>query len=184
MGVYSEHSAAVICQGLSSKTGDFRISYTKLCYLGVWGVSTEPSNCTNGELRLYGAVTTNQGRLEVCVNGAWGSVCDSQGVFTTNEAKVACRKLGKLQVEGIIQISCEYEQNRRFTFLDEVGVLDASAFGNPSGPIFLDKIQCSSEEDDLLHCDNTVVHMCTHQQDVGIICHREYFQTQLKTHVT
>ena len=58
------------------------------------------SNCSDGELRLSGAALTNQGRLEVCVNGAWGSVCDSQGVFTTDEAKVACRQLGILQVEG------------------------------------------------------------------------------------
>ena len=61
---------------------------------------TEASNCSDGELRLSGAALTNQGRLEVCVNGAWGSVCDSQGVFTTDEAKVACRQLGILQVEG------------------------------------------------------------------------------------
>ena len=58
------------------------------------------SNCSDGELRLSGAALTNQGRLEVCVNGAWGSVCDSQGVFTIDEAKVACRQLGILQVEG------------------------------------------------------------------------------------
>ena len=60
----------------------------------------EESNCSDGELRLSGAALTNQGRLEVCVNGAWGSVCDSQGVFTTDEATVACRQLGILQVEG------------------------------------------------------------------------------------
>ena len=64
------------------------------------GADTEASNCSDGELRLSGAALTNQGRLEVCVNGAWGSVCDSQGVFTTDEAKVACRQLGILQVEG------------------------------------------------------------------------------------
>ena len=34
------------------------------------------------------------------MSGAWGSVCDSEGVFTKDEAKVACRQLGKLQVEG------------------------------------------------------------------------------------
>ena len=65
------------------------------------GAGTEGSNCSDGELRLSGAALTNQGRLEVCVNGAWGSVCDSQGVFTTDEAKVACRQLGILQVEGL-----------------------------------------------------------------------------------
>ena len=58
------------------------------------------ANCSDGELRLSGAALTNQGRLEVCANRAWGSVCDSQGVFTTDEAKVACRQLGILQVEG------------------------------------------------------------------------------------
>ena len=62
--------------------------------------ATELSNCSNGELRLIGAATSNQGRLEVCMNGAWGSVCDSQGVFTKDEAKVACRQLDTLQVEG------------------------------------------------------------------------------------
>ena len=66
--------------------------------------STKSSKCNNGELRLSGAVTTNQGRLEACVNGAWGSVCDSQGVFSSDEAKVACRQLGKLQVEGMNKI--------------------------------------------------------------------------------
>ena len=63
-------------------------------------LSTSSSNCTHGALRLSGAITSNQGRLEVCMKGAWGSVCDSQGVFSTTEAKVACRQLGKLQIEG------------------------------------------------------------------------------------
>ena len=34
------------------------------------------------------------------MNSAWGSVCDSTGVFTSDEAKVVCRQLGILQVEG------------------------------------------------------------------------------------
>ena len=64
-------------------------------------MATEETNCTDGDLRLIGAMANNQGRLEVCMNRAWGSVCDSEGVFTTDEAKVACRQLGKLQVEGL-----------------------------------------------------------------------------------
>ena len=73
-------------------------------------IATEPSNCSDGELRLVGSVTTNQGRLEVCMNGAWGSICDSEGVFTKDEAKVACRQLGKLQVEGILAIFASYDE--------------------------------------------------------------------------
>ena len=34
------------------------------------------------------------------MNSVWGSVCDSVGVFTRDEAKVACRQLGILQVDG------------------------------------------------------------------------------------
>ena len=34
------------------------------------------------------------------MNSAWGSVCDSAGVFTSDEAKVVCRQLGILQVKG------------------------------------------------------------------------------------
>ena len=62
--------------------------------------ATQISNCTDSAIRLVGGNTSNQGRLEVCVNSAWGSVCDSAGVFTSDEAKVVCRQLGILQVEG------------------------------------------------------------------------------------
>ena len=58
------------------------------------------SSCNDGDLQLVGGITINQGRLEVCMNGAWGSVCDSEDIFTTDEAIVACRQLGLLQVEG------------------------------------------------------------------------------------
>ena len=96
-GTCTEHSAAVICQGTEGmKNNDIVILF---CWSHT-DPTTKPSNCNDGDLRLTGAVTTNQGRLEVCMNGAWGSVCDSQGLFTTDEAKVACRQLGKLQVEG------------------------------------------------------------------------------------
>ena len=96
-GLCAGHNAAVLCQSrliLFPK----KLICEYLFFLS--GVDTEASNCSDGELRLSGAALTNQGRLEVCVNGAWGSVCDSQGVFTTDEAKVACRQLGILQVEG------------------------------------------------------------------------------------
>ena len=63
-------------------------------------IATNFSLCTDGDVRLVGGSTFNQGRLEVCINDAWGSVCDSVGVFTRDEAKVACRQLGILQVEG------------------------------------------------------------------------------------
>ena len=39
-------------------------------------------------MRLVGSDDGDEGRLEVCVNSAWGSVCS--GEFDTNDASVAC----------------------------------------------------------------------------------------------
>ena len=65
------------------------------------GAALEFTSCTDGDIRLIGGNTTHQGRLEMCMNNAWGSVCDSLGIFSRDEAKVACRQLGILQVEGL-----------------------------------------------------------------------------------
>ena len=54
-------------------------------------------NCSHGDLRIASRTddTTarfSEGRLEVCVNGAWGTVCDYR--FGRHEAQVACDQLG------------------------------------------------------------------------------------------
>lgn len=48
--------------------------------------------CTNGEVRLAGGNTLYEGRVEVCQNQEWGTVC-SIGI-TPREASVVCRQLG------------------------------------------------------------------------------------------
>ena len=65
-------------------------------------VSTPYANCTNGELRLVGGANESEGRVEICINNAWGAVCDSG--FTKEEAKVVCRQLGLLQIEGSYEV--------------------------------------------------------------------------------
>ena len=41
--------------------------------------------------------TTYRGRLEICINFVWGSICDDS--FSTSDARVACRQLG-YEVDG------------------------------------------------------------------------------------
>lgn len=53
--------------------------------------STPMDNCADGDVRLVGGVNSTLGRLEVCINRAWGAVCNRR--FGTNEALVICQQL-------------------------------------------------------------------------------------------
>ena len=48
--------------------------------------------CTNGDIRIQGGSNRYEGRVEICNNNQWGTVCDDS--WGTLEARVACRQLG------------------------------------------------------------------------------------------
>ena len=50
--------------------------------------------CMNGDIRLNGRSNraTFEGRVEVCWNETWGTVCDN--LWSLFDAQVACRQLG------------------------------------------------------------------------------------------
>ena len=48
-------------------------------------------NCTTGALRLISGTTPNEGRVEICYNNQWGTVCDDY--WSNVDARVVCRQL-------------------------------------------------------------------------------------------
>ena len=56
--------------------------------------------CADGEVRLEGANYDNEGRVQICFNNTWGTVCDS--TWGINEASVVCDQLGFLQSGKIL----------------------------------------------------------------------------------
>ncbi|KAK3087601.1 hypothetical protein FSP39_008130 [Pinctada imbricata] len=101
-------------------------------------------------LRLVGGSSRYNGRLEVQVNGTWGTVCDDY--FTTNAAVVTCRMLG-YPTRGAYSLSRAY-------------------YGAGMGPIWLDDVKCSGNESSILQCSHRPLNStnCRHGEDVGVVC--------------
>ena len=54
--------------------------------------NTTGNVCTTGDLRLVGSSDQYQGRVEMCINNTWGTVCDDG--WSNTSAIVVCAQLG------------------------------------------------------------------------------------------
>lgn len=57
------------------------------------------TECTEGAVRLAGGPNRYEGRLEVCHEGLWGSVCNN-GWSAEIDGAVVCRQIGGLNATG------------------------------------------------------------------------------------
>lgn len=106
----------------------------------------------NGKVRLVGDEQghSDHGRVEIYVNGEWGTVCDDQ--WTIKNAAVVCQQLG-------FPYALKAAKNAEFGEGKNLRIL-------------LDDVQCEGTESSLLDCKHAGVgtHNCAHYEDAGVIC--------------
>ena len=59
-------------------------------------VTVVQSNCSDGDVRLVGGSNEYEGRVEICINQVWGTICSGSRFnrWGVTDGRVVCKQLG------------------------------------------------------------------------------------------
>ena len=126
-----------------------------------------------------GGANDMEGRVEVCYNNTWGTVCDD--FWDITDGDVACRQLGFFSgmfgrsfssfLHELSQ-SIHNKNIHRAIFVVALSVPGNAAFGQGTGAIYLDDVGCTGNESRLIDCPHFGIgsHNCGHGEDAGVVC--------------
>ncbi|XP_067321107.1 deleted in malignant brain tumors 1 protein-like [Anolis sagrei] len=111
--------------------------------------SGETASVVCSEVKLVNGPTPCSGRVEVFLNKTWGTVCDNG--WDLEDARVVCQEVG-----------CG----------EPLGATTGARFGQGSGPIWMDHVNCTGEEKVLKECpqEKSLNLTCDHRNDAGVEC--------------
>ena len=137
----------------------------------IYHISTYTAPCANDQLRLAGGNIPNEGRVEICMNNEWGTVCDD--FWGSSDATVVCRQLG-YSTEGQQHFAAKFQQFLWLYYIvpaDVIGFQNA-VFGAGVGPIYINNVDCRGDEDNLSECSHSSALSCYrgHSEDAGVRC--------------
>ena len=72
-------------------TGDIGMYTGDIGVLYIDNNVTVDTSCGNGDVRLVGGANELEGRVEICYNKMWGSVCHQS--WQINDANIICKQL-------------------------------------------------------------------------------------------
>ena len=137
------------------------------------------SSCLNGMVHLVGGPTPYAGRLEICNDEQWTTVCGDN--FRTTSASVVCKQLfGENASKCIDSIKLCIKQIYSNAYLFIVGAVwneyYYQLFGQGSSSSILDDLICTGSESSISQCSYTEVRDfsaagCYHNRDVEMICY-------------